>query len=122
VLGAALLIFLLSLAGIPFAAGFWAKLFILLAGYRAGLGWLVVMGVALAVYGLFYYLSVARSTFMAEGEGNRPVPTRLPLRLAIGVCLAAVVGLGLWPRPLLEAADAAAADLMAEPVAVSTAR
>jgi len=122
VLGAALLIFLLSLAGIPFVAGFWAKLFVLLAGYRAGLGWLVVLGVALAVYGLFYYLSVARSTFMAEGEGNTPVPTRLPLRLAIGVCLAAVVGLGLWPRPLLEAADAAAADLMAEPVAVSTAR
>jgi NADH-quinone oxidoreductase subunit N len=119
VLGAALLVFLLSLAGIPFVAGFWAKLFVLLAGYRAGLGWLVVLGVALAVYGLFYYLSVARSTFMAEGEGNAPVPTRLPLRLAIGVCLVAVVGLGLWPRPLLEAAEVAAADLIGEPVALS---
>jgi NADH-quinone oxidoreductase subunit N len=122
VLGGALLVFLLSLAGIPFVAGFWAKLFVLLAGYRAGLGWLVVLGVALAVLGLFYYLSVARSTFMAEGEGSAPVPTRLPLRLAIGVCLAAVVGLGLWPRPLLEAADVAAADLLAEPVALSIRR
>jgi NADH:ubiquinone oxidoreductase subunit 2 (chain N) len=119
VLGAALLVFLLSLAGIPFVAGFWAKLFVLLAGYRAGLGWLVVLGVALAVLGLFYYLSVARSTFMAEGEGSTPVSTRLPLRLAIGVCLVAVVGLGLWPRPLLEAAEVAAADLLGEPVAVS---
>ena len=119
VLGAAMLVFLLSLAGIPFVAGFWAKLFVLLAGYRAGLGWLVVLGVALAVYGLFYYLSVARSTFMAEGEGNAPVPTRLPLRLAIAVCLVAVVGLGLWPRPLLEAADVAAGDLLGEPVALS---
>ncbi len=122
VLGAAMLVFLLSLAGIPFVAGFWAKLFVLLAGYRAGLGWLVVLGVALAVFGLFYYLSVARSTFMAEGEGNAPVPTRLPLRLAIGACLVAVVGLGLWPRPLLEAADGAAADLLAEPVALSLRR
>lgn len=122
VLGAALLVFLLSLAGIPFVAGFWAKLFLLLAGYRAGLGWLVVLGVALAVLGLFYYLSVARSTFMAEGEGSAPVPTRLPLRLAIGACLVAVVGLGLWPRPLLEAADVAAADLLAEPVALSLRR
>ncbi len=119
VLGAALLVFLLSLAGIPFVAGFWAKLFVLLAGYRAGLGWLVVLGVALAVLGLFYYLSVARSTFMAEGEGSAPVPTRLPLRLAIGACLVAVVGLGLWPRPLLEAADVAAADLLSEPAAIS---
>jgi NADH-quinone oxidoreductase subunit N len=121
-LGAALLVFLLSLAGIPFVAGFWAKLFVLLAGYRAGLGWLVVLGVALAVYGLFYYLSVARSTFMAEGEGNAPVPTRLPLRLAIGACLVAVVGLGLYPKPLLEAAEGAARDLMAEPVALSQRR
>jgi NADH-quinone oxidoreductase subunit N len=121
-LGAALLVFLLSLAGIPFVAGFWAKLFVLFAGYRAGLGWLVVLGVALAVYGLFYYLSVARSTFMAEGTGGAPVPTRLPMRLAIGVCLIAVVGLGLWPRPLLDAAESAAADLMGEPVALSQRR
>ena len=119
VLGAALLVFLLSLAGIPFVAGFWAKLFVLFAGYRAGLGWLVVLGVALAVYGLFYYLSVARSTFMAEGEGSAPVPTRLPLRLAIAACLVAVVGLGLWPRPLLDAAETAAGDLMGEPVTLS---
>jgi NADH-quinone oxidoreductase subunit N len=120
-LGAAFLVFLLSLAGIPFVAGFWAKLFVLLAGYRAGLGWLVALGVVLAVYGLFYYLSVARSTFMAEGESGAPVPTRLPLRLAIGVCLAAVVGLGLFPRPLLESAERAAADLLAERPAVSLA-
>ena len=89
---------------------------------RRELGWLVVLGVALAVYGLFYYLSVARSTFMAEGEGSAPVPTRLPLRLAIAVCLVAVVGLGLWPRPLLDAAESAAADLMREPVALSARR
>ena len=33
--GAAMLLFLLSLGGIPFVAGFWAKLYIFLAGYRA---------------------------------------------------------------------------------------
>ena len=43
------------------------------------------------------------------------------MRLAIGVCLVGVVGLGLWPRPLLDAAEAAAADLMGEPVALSIA-
>jgi NADH-quinone oxidoreductase subunit N len=118
-LGAALLIFLLSLAGIPFVAGFWAKVFVLLAGYRAGLVGLVVLGVVLAVVGLFYYLSVARSTFMADGEQTTPLRAGVPLGLAIAVCLAAVVGLGLWPRPLLESAEAAAADLVAEPSALS---
>jgi len=112
-LGGALLIFLLSLAGIPFVAGFWAKLFVLLAAYRAGLRGLVVLGVVLAVVALFYYLTVARSTFMAESaEGSRGVKVRWPLGLAIAVCLAAVVGLGLWPRPLLESAERAAADLL----------
>ncbi|MCC6408734.1 MAG: NADH-quinone oxidoreductase subunit N, partial [Planctomycetes bacterium] len=64
-LGGALLVFLLSLAGIPFVIGFWAKLFVFLEAYRAGLVVPVLVGIVLAVVGLFYYLSVARSTFMA---------------------------------------------------------
>ena len=91
--------------------------------YRAGLGWLVVLGVVLAVYGLFYYLSVARSTFMAEGRGERPGADAAAA--AAGDrrrAWSAVVGLGLWPRPLLEAADVAAADLLGEPVALSARR
>jgi len=107
-LGAALLVFLLSLAGIPFVAGFWAKLFVFLAGYRAGLVAPVVLGVALAVVGLFYYLGVARSTFMHDGSSSAPVPAGFPLRLAIVACLLAVVGLGLWPGPLLDEANRAA--------------
>jgi NADH-quinone oxidoreductase subunit N len=107
-LGAAMLVFLLSLAGIPFVAGFWAKLFVFLAGYRAGLVWPVVLGVALAVVGLFYYLGVARVTFMSEGESSAPLHAGMPLRAAIVLCLAAVVGLGLWPGPLLQGATRAA--------------
>jgi NADH-quinone oxidoreductase subunit N len=122
VLGAALLVFLLSLAGIPFVAGFWAKLLVLLAGYRAGLWGLVALGVFLAVVGLFYYLGVARSTFMAEGEQRGAVTTGLPLRLAIGACLLAVIGLGLWPRPLIDAAEHAAADLLPPAEVVASGR
>jgi NADH-quinone oxidoreductase subunit N len=108
-LGGALLVFLLSLAGIPFVVGFWAKLFVFLAAWKAGLFTLTIAGVALAVVGLFYYLQVARSTFMAEGETDKPLPTPLALRAAIVTCLLAVVGLGLWPSPLVESASAAAA-------------
>ena len=107
-LGGALLVFLLSLAGIPFVAGFWAKLFVFLAAWRAGLGLLVALGVVVAVVGLFYYLSVARSTFMAEGTSKEPIRAGASLQAAIGVCLLAVVGLGLYPRPLVEEAARAA--------------
>ncbi len=108
VLGATLLVFLLSLAGIPFVVGFWAKLFVFLAAWKAGLAWLVLVGVVLAVVGLFYYLSVARSTFMAEGESSAPVRVGLAAKLAIGVCLLAVLGFGLWPAPLVDQANRAA--------------
>ena len=111
-LGAALLVFLLSLAGIPFVVGFWAKLFVFLAGWRAGLGALVLLGVVVAVVGLFYYLSVARSTFMADGDSQQPVRAGRPLQAAIAVCLVAVVGLGLYPRPLVEEAARAASAFM----------
>jgi len=103
-LGGALLVFLLSLAGIPFVVGFWAKVFVLMAAYRAGLVALVVLGAVLTVVALFYYLSVARSTYMSDGSSTAPVRTGLPLRAAILACLLAVVGLGLWPGPLVEQA------------------
>ncbi len=111
-LGAALLVFLLSLAGIPFVVGFWAKLFVFLAAWRAGLSGLVILAVVVAVLGLFYYLSVARSTFMAEGTSSEPIRAGLGVRLSIVVCLLAVVGLGLWPRPLVDEATRAASAFM----------
>lgn len=107
-LGASLLVFLLSLAGIPFVVGFWAKLFVFLAAWRAGLLWLVALGVVVAVVGLFYYLSIARSTFISEGEQPEPVRAGAGLTVAIVVCLAVVVGFGLQPAPLVEQATLAA--------------
>jgi len=113
-LGASLLVFLLSLAGIPFVAGFWAKLFVLLAAWHAGLQWLVVIGVIVAVIGLFYYLSIARSTFISEGEKPEAVTTQPAVALAIVVCLLLVVGLGLRPAPLVEQATLAARSFLQE--------
>jgi len=107
-LGGAMLVFLLSLAGIPFVAGFWAKLFVFLAAYRAGLIVPVALGVVLTVVGLFYYLGVARATFMSQGESAAALSPGASLGAAIALCLAAVVGLGLWPGPLLGRAAGAA--------------
>ncbi|MCC6409063.1 MAG: NADH-quinone oxidoreductase subunit N, partial [Planctomycetes bacterium] len=84
------------------------KLFVFLEAYRAGLVVPVLVGIVLAVVGLFYYLSVARSTFMAEGTSDARIHSGLALRAAIGICLAAVVLFGLWPDPLVEGANAAA--------------
>jgi NADH-quinone oxidoreductase subunit N len=111
-LAMALLLFLLSLAGIPFVVGFWAKLYVFLAAYRAGLIVLVAIGAVLTVVGLFYYMHVARAAFMTEPTVERAPRVGGPLRAAIIVCLVAVVGLGLWPGPMFESAAAAGASLV----------
>lgn len=104
----AMLLFLLSLAGIPFVAGFWAKLYIFLAAWEAGLGWLVVLGAALSVVGLYYYLQIARAIFMTEPPTDERIQVEWHTNLAIGICLAFVMGMGLMPRPFVEAAELAA--------------
>lgn len=112
-LAVALLAFVLSLAGIPFVVGFWAKLYVFLAAWQAGLAGLVVAGVALAALGIFYYLQVLRAVYMTDARGLEAPAVSSALKLAIGLCLVAVVGLGLWPSPLVEETARAAHALLA---------
>ena len=105
-LAACLLIFLLSLAGIPFVVGFWAKVYIFLEAYRAGLWWLVLLGSLLAVVGLWYYLQVAYAAYIRPPAADREAPVVVDgrTRLAIGVCLIMVIGMGAYPRPFIDGA------------------
>lgn len=108
-LALALLLFLLSLAGIPFVVGFWAKLSVFMAAYQAGQGWLVLFGALMAIISLWYYLQVARAAYMAEPQPDaKPIAVTPTLAVAIGACLALVVGMGAYPRPFLEQASSAA--------------
>lgn len=103
------LLFLLSLGGIPFAIGFWAKVYVLLAAWKAGFMWLVGIAALVSAAGLFYYLQVARAIYMRPAAEDAP-EFRIAgtLKLAIVLCAAATVGIGLYPAPLLDAARAAA--------------
>ena len=103
-----MLLFLLSLAGIPFVVGFWAKLYVFVAAWQAGLHAMVFVGAVLAVVGPVLLLQVARAMYMRKPHKSARVPTRPALRLAIVVCVAGVVGVGAWPSPLLEQATQAA--------------
>ena len=67
-LALAMLLFLLSLGGIPFVAGFWAKLYVFWAAAERGLYWLVLLGAVLTVVALFYYLLVAKRMYIEAPE------------------------------------------------------
>jgi len=109
-LALALAIALLSLGGLPLMAGFMAKFYVFLYAVKAGLVWLVAFGVVNSVISLYYYLRVVWIVYVAEGD---PGEIRVPLGagVAISICVAGVLVLGLYPEPMMQAAQFAASAL-----------
>jgi len=108
----AMLIFLLSLGGIPFVAGFWAKVFLFIAAWKAGMAVLVVLGASLSVVALFYYMTIGRSIYIADATSDTPILVGRSTSWAIAICLAGVLLLGVFPNELVESAQAAAVQLL----------
>ncbi len=111
ILALSMLLFLLSLGGIPFVAGFWAKLYVFWAAAEQGLYWLVLVGAVLTVVALFYYLMIAKRMYIDAPERRDPIPVAPLLSFCIFVCVLGVVIMGLYPKPLVIAALRAAAPL-----------
>jgi NADH-quinone oxidoreductase subunit N len=111
VLALSMLLFLLSLGGIPFVAGFWAKLYVFWAAAEQGLYWLVLVGAILTVVALFYYLMVAKRMYIDAPATTTPVIVTPLLAFSIFLCVVGVVGMGIYPKPFVMAALRAAAPL-----------
>jgi NADH-quinone oxidoreductase subunit N len=111
VLALAMLLFLLSLGGIPFVAGFWAKLYVFWAAADKGLYWLVLLGAVLTVVALFYYLLVAKRMYIDAPVRTEPIPVPPLLALAILICSLGVVVMGIYPKPFVLTALRVAATL-----------
>jgi NADH-quinone oxidoreductase subunit N len=92
---------MLSLAGIPLTAGFFAKFYLVAAGAVASLWLLLLVLIVTSVIGLFYYLRVVLALFAAE-ETATPL-ARLPAAQGwlLGVLLAALIWIGVYPQPFL---------------------
>jgi NADH-quinone oxidoreductase subunit N len=110
-LALAMLVFLLSLGGIPFVAGFWAKLYVFLAAAERGMYGLVFLGAVLTVVALYYYLLVARRMYIEPPARPEPVPMPGLLGAAIAVCALGVVGIGVYPAPWVNVAQRVASTL-----------
>ena len=110
-----LLLCLLSLTGIPPTAGFFAKLYVFNSAVQTGLDWMVVL-VAVAVLNsavsAFYYLRWARTMVLDEPVDETPFRASTPVQGLLGLAALGVLFFGLWPAPLLQAAQRAAANLL----------
>jgi NADH-quinone oxidoreductase subunit N len=98
-----MVVFLLSLGGIPPTAGFIGKYFLFAAAVQSGFGWLAVIAVLMSAVSMFYYLRLVVAMYLREGR-DADVAITAPLRFVAAVCLVVTLALGLWPAPLVDGA------------------
>ena len=94
--------FLLSFAGIPLTGGFIGKFVVFSDAIKGGVGWLAIVGLVASAITAFYYFRLVRVMFFTEpGEDAVVVKSEGLSALAIVVCAAGTIALGVFPGPVL---------------------
>jgi NADH-quinone oxidoreductase subunit N len=102
-----MMVFMLSLAGIPPLAGFFGKFYIFSAALSVGSGdmgmlWLVVLAIAMSAVSLYYYLQVLKQIYIIEAPaGPAAGPGPVSSQVAMAVLALAVLVLGCAPNLLI---------------------
>jgi NADH-quinone oxidoreductase subunit N len=110
IVGVMLSMFLLAFAGIPLTSGFVSKLAVFKAAAQGGAVPLVVIGVIASGIAAYFYVRVIVSMFFTEPTDDTPqvIAPGILSKVAIAICAAVTVVLGIFPQPLLDLADHAA--------------
>jgi len=102
-----MMVFMLSLAGIPPLAGFFGKFYVFAAAIKAGapnlgLLWLVILAIAMSAVSLYYYLQVLKQIFVVDvpKDGERLCVPALD-QIVLGLLAMLVVLFGCFPNLLL---------------------
>lgn len=104
-LAAALAIGCLSLAGLPFTAGFIGKFFIFESALAAGLIPLVVIGVLAVGCGYYYYFKIVRAMYwLPAPQGEEAATVRFAVSRPLIALIVVLVGMtlffGVYPAPI----------------------
>lgn len=106
-IGFAFIIIFMSLAGIPPTAGFVGKLYIFAAAIETNFVWLAIIGLLNSIFAIYYYFRVVMGIYMKEPEGEiKLAPSSPMLKLAIAVMVIAIIAIGVYPGPFIDAAKA----------------
>ena len=103
---------LFSLSGMPLLAGFVTKFVLFQAAAEEGFLWLATVAVIMSTVSLYYYLKVIRQMYVVEpAEGDSRWRLSPIAYATTGVLFIGIFVVGLWARPIFEAADGASAIL-----------
>lgn len=103
----AMVVFLLSLAGIPPTAGFIGKLFLFASLIDAQWIWLAIVGAINSVISLYYYVRIVRNMFLRDPEGDSsPIRFSAPQVAVLLLLAIPTLVLGLYYSPIIELANA----------------
>ena len=103
-----LLIFILSLAGIPPLGGFFGKFYLFAAAVQNdpkhfGLLWLVILGIVMSAVSLYYYLVLLKHVYVHKTNPNHDSRIETPtyLNVTLSAVALTVVGMGVFPERVL---------------------
>lgn len=99
---AVMMALMLSMAGIPFFVGFFAKLSVLLAAVAAGHVVVVVIAVMFSLIGAFYYLRVVKLMYFDAPVDSAPIHASIDMRVLLSMNGVAVALLGVFPDSLMK--------------------
>ncbi|MEY3688218.1 MAG: hypothetical protein RIR84_1059, partial [Bacteroidota bacterium] len=102
IIALSLLISLLSLAGIPLTAGFFAKYYMLLAVIReGGMLWLVIAAVLCAAVSVYYYFRVIQAMYFKEAAAGSPTAFSPYFKWMMFMNAVLIIVLGIHPDLIL---------------------
>ena len=96
-----MLVAMLSLAGIPFTAGFYGKLLVFAAAVQQGHFALVGIGIVTVAAGFYYYLRVVGAMYWQEPNDDTRITVSPLARLSVSALALAIVVFGVFPQPIL---------------------
>jgi len=107
----AMLVFMLSLGGIPPTAGFMGKFWLFGAAIESGYVWLAVIGVLNSAISLYYYVRVVVFMWIKEETLGSPITLAPGVAVALAIAIAGTLLFGIYPAPLFTFAEESAAAL-----------
>ena len=109
----ALLIFFLSLIGIPPTGGFMGKFFVLGAALNQQLYVLATFGIINSVISVYYYFGVARQVFFTQGPDESPIKAGFVMNAVITVTMVMTLIIALYGQPFIQFANESATNILA---------